>query len=159
MRKMKRLFKAREHFIPWLHWSIIHFALNALSLLVLFVTSFFVELTLLRTHWMIACLVQLIPICLIQFVAWIFEKKLSKNALTIIMRKLKESKVDFKDIDISIEKSKLYSCNIHVNGGISTNKQIDELLLIVHDINRKLGNGYNIVVDSFQYDNDKNAEK
>lgn len=144
MRKMKKLFKAREHFIPWLHWSIIHFALNALSLLVLFVTSFFVELTLLRTHWMIACLVQLIPICLIQFVAWIFEKKLSKNALTIIMRKLEECKVNFKDIDISIEKSKLYSCHIHVNSEICNKTQVNALLSIVNDTNRKFVNKYNI---------------
>ncbi len=159
MRKMKKLFKARNRLIPWCHWSIIHFALNAASLLILFVTSFFTEITVLRLHWLISCLVQLIPICLIQFVAWIFEKKLSKNALTIIYRKLEESKINFKNVDIVIKDNKLYSCNIHVNGGISTKKQIDELLLIIHDINRKLGNGYNIVVDSFQYDNDKNAEK
>ena len=131
MRKMKRLFKARKRFIPWLHWSIIHFALNALSLLVLFVASFFIELTVLRTHWLIACLVQLIPIFLIWFIAWIFERKLSKNALAIIMRKLEENNIKFKNMNIVINANKLYSCNIHIDGGISNKKQIDELLNII----------------------------
>ena len=159
MRKMKRLFKARKRFIPLLHWSIIHFALNALSLLVLFVTSFFIELTVLRTHWMIACLVQLIPIFLVQFIAWIFEKKLSKNALAIIMRKLEENNIRFKNMNIVIKANKLYSCDIHIDGGASNKKQIDELLNIIHDINRKFGNSYNIIVDSFQYLDTNQGEK
>lgn len=75
------------------------------------------------------------------------------------MRKLEESKIKFKNIDIVTKARKLYSCNIHIGGGISNKKQIDELLNIIHDINRKFGNGYNIVVDSFQYQDVKKGEK
>lgn len=155
MRKMKRLFKAREHFIPWLHWSIINFALNALSLMVLFVTSVFIELTVLRIHWLIACLVQLIPIFLIWFIDWIFEKKLSKNALAIIMRKLEQSKVNFKDIDISIKESKLYLCAINVNHGITTVKQLNDFKTIIYDINRKFGSNYNIIFTEPKLESEK----
>lgn len=159
MRKMKRLFKARNRLIPWCHWSIIHFALNAASLLILFVTSFFTEITVLRLHWLLACIIQLVPIFLIQFIAWIFEKRLSKNALAIIYRKLEESNAKFKNMNVIVKEKKLYSCNIHIAGGISTKKQIDDLLNIVHDINRKFGNGYNIIVDSFQYYDPKQVGK
>jgi len=158
MRKMKRLFKARERFIPWWHWSVIHFVLNALSLTALFVTCF-LELTVLRIHWLIACLVQLIPIFTIWFVASIFERKLSKNALDIIMRKLEESKVTFKNIDISIKESKLYSCAITVSHGLTTVGQVNEFLTIIHDTNRKFGNVYNIINITSKYDNFVQEEK
>ncbi|MBQ8042910.1 MAG: hypothetical protein IJ272_02015 [Clostridia bacterium] len=158
MRKMKRLFKARNRFMPWYHWSIIHFTLNAISMLALYVTSFFTENTELLINWFTACVIQLFPFLIVLFVDWIFEKKLAKNALSIIKKKLEESKVNFKDIDITITEHRLYSCTMNVNRGISTVKQANEFSSIVHDTNRKLGNGYNITYVTSQYESTEHLE-
>ena len=144
MRKMKKFFKVRERFMPLFHWGKVHFILNTLSLLVLIISLFFTGVTKLASTWFIAYMIQYIPVFIVFTCNYILQSMLYKKVISIIKTKAGESKVPFGDIKFEVEDYTLYSCHLKVQSDISTVKQANEFLNIVHGMNRKFRNGYNI---------------
>ena len=141
---MKKFFKIRERFIPLFHWGNVHFILNTVSLVILIVSLFFTDVTEFASTWFIACMIQYIPVFIVFTCNYILQSILYKKVISIIKTRVDESKVPFGDIKIQVEDFTLYSCHLKVQSDISTIKQSNEFLNIVHGMNRKFGNGYNI---------------
>lgn len=144
MRKMKKFFKVRERFMPLFHWGNVHFILNTLSLIVLIISLFFTGVTKLASTWFIACMIQYIPVFAVLSGNYILQSMLYKKVISIIVTRADESKVSFGDIKIEVEDFTLYSCHLKVQSDISTIKQSNEFLNIVHGMNHKFGKEYNI---------------
>lgn len=144
MRKMKRIFKVRERLLPLFNWGKVHFLLNTISLAILIISLCFTGITELASTWFIACMLQYFPIFAVFAGSYILQSILYKKVISIIKTKTDESKVSFVDIKLQVEDFSLYSCVLKVQSDISTIKQANEFLNIVHGMNRKFGNGYNV---------------
>lgn len=146
MRKMKRLFKLRNKLIPWFNWGKIHFILNTICLIAFIFTLCFTGVTQAMSIWFMVCMAQYIPIFIIMAGDYIFETVLYKNILAIIKVKMNESKIAFNKVVFTVDDFTLHSCTIITISGIDTSKQIQELMNIVHKMNRRFGNGYDITL-------------
>ncbi len=144
MRKMENLFKVRNRLLPLFYWGNVHFILNTVSLVVVIISLFFTGVTELASTWFIACMIQYIPIFSVLAGSYILQSMLYKKVISIIVTRADESKVSFGDIKIEVEDFTLYSCHLKVQSDISTIKQSNEFLNIVHGMNHKFGKGYNI---------------
>ena len=156
MRKMKKLFKTRRHFIPWYYWSLINFGLTSLSLIALFITSFFTDNLNITIPWMLITLASLVPFFIVQFISWIIQRSLANAAIAVIAAKLNNCSISTEKIDLRVHKNTLYKCEINVWSFKYTKSQLNEIFSPIYkEINHKWSNQYYISFIFNPTDNDE----
>lgn len=143
MRKMKRLIKAREHFIPWKHWANISILINGISIVALFISTYLAKNINSLIPWFIFCSIHLAVYFIVKFISYFLSKQLAKNTLDILTKKLVEGGANITKIHFNITKFTLYSCTIEAFSDYYTTNKLEQLFSEVpHNFNRKFSNSF-----------------